>query len=50
MGKIEKLTLALCFLVLVSFEAIADGTTTIMSPDGSITICTVGSNGVVICV
>jgi hypothetical protein len=50
MGKIETLTLALCFLVLVSFEAIADSTTTIMSPDGSITVCSVGDNGVIICV
>lgn len=50
MGKIEAFTLAICFLFLISVEAIADGTTTIMSPDGSVTVCTVGSNGVVICV
>ena len=50
MGKIEAFTLAVCFLFLISVEALADGTTTIMSPDGSITVCTVGSNGVVICV
>lgn len=50
MGKIETITLALCFFILISFEAIADGTTTIMSPDGSITVCSVGSNGVIICV
>ena len=49
MGKIETLVLAMCFLVLVSFEVIADSTTTIMSPDGSIKVCSVGSNGVIIC-
>jgi hypothetical protein len=49
MGKIEAFTLAICFLVLLTVEAAAD-TTTIMSPDGSITVCTVGDNGVVICV
>ena len=50
MGKIETLTLALCFLALISFEVVADSTKTIMSPDGSITVCSVGDNGVVICV
>jgi hypothetical protein len=49
MGKIEALTIAISFLFLISVEALAD-TTTIMSPDGSITVCTVGDNGVVICV
>lgn len=50
MGKVEAITIALSFLFLVSIEALADDTTTIMSPDGSVTVCTVGSNGVVICV
>lgn len=50
MGKIESITLAICFLVLLSVEALAGDTTTIMSPDGSITVCTVSDNGVVICV
>lgn len=49
MGKVEAITLAISFLFLISVEALAD-TTTIMSPDGSITVCTVGDNGVVICV
>lgn len=49
MGKVESITLAICFLFLLTIEALAD-TTTIMSPDGSITVCTVGDNGVVICV
>ena len=50
MGKVEAITIALGFLFLLSVEALADDTTTIMSPDGSVTVCTVGSNGVVICV
>lgn len=50
MSKIESLTIAICFFILISFEAVADGTTTIMSPDGSITVCTVGDNGVIVCV
>lgn len=49
MGKVEAITLAISFLFLLTVEALAD-TTTIMSPDGSITVCTVGDNGVVICV
>ena len=49
MGKIEAFTIAISFLFLVSVEALAN-TTTIMSPDGSITVCTVGDNGVVVCV
>jgi hypothetical protein len=49
MGKVEAITLAICFLFLLTIEAVAD-TTTIMSPDGSVTVCTVGDGGVVICV
>ena len=49
MGKIEAFTIAISFLFLVSVEALAN-TTTIMSPDGSITVCTVGDNGGVVCV
>ena len=49
MGKIEAFTIAISFLFLVSVEALAN-TTTIMSPDGSITVCTVGDNGVIVCV
>jgi hypothetical protein len=30
-------------------KALAD-TTTILAPDGSVTVCQVGSNGIVICV
>jgi hypothetical protein len=30
-------------------KALAD-TTTILAPDGSVTVCQVGSNGVIICV
>lgn len=50
MGKVEAITVAICFLLLVSIEALANDTTTIMKPDGSVTVCTVGSNGIVICV
>jgi hypothetical protein len=36
-------------MVLIANIALAQ-TTTILAPDGSVTICQVGSNGIVICV
>jgi len=50
MNKIESITIALCFLTLITFEALADSTTTIMYPDGSVSVCTVGDNGIIICI
>jgi hypothetical protein len=40
---------AVILMVLITNIALAQ-TTTILSPDGSVTICQVGSNGIVICV
>jgi quinol-cytochrome oxidoreductase complex cytochrome b subunit len=31
-------------------KALGQTTTTILAPDGSVTVCQVGSNGIVICV
>lgn len=44
-----KISMGLCFLCFLIFDARSDQTT-IMKPDGSVTICTVGEGGIVICV
>ncbi len=37
-------------LAIYSTEKALGHTTTILAPDGSVTICQVGSNGIIICV
>lgn len=40
----------LAALAIWGTERVLADTTTILAPDGSVTICQVGSNGIVICV
>jgi hypothetical protein len=37
-------------LVIFWTEKVFSQTTTILTPDGSVTVCQVGSNGIIICV
>ena len=40
----------LAALAIYSTEKALGHTTTILAPDGSVTVCQVGSNGIIICV
>jgi hypothetical protein len=42
--------LAMVALAIFGTEKAFSQTTTILAPDGSVTVCQVGSNGIVICV
>jgi hypothetical protein len=42
--------LTMVALAIWGTEKVLADTTTILAPDGSVTVCQVGSNGVIICV
>ncbi len=42
--------MVLAALAIWGTEQVMAQTTTILAPDGSVTVCQVGSNGVIICV
>jgi hypothetical protein len=52
MARAEKIldVIVLAALAIWGTERAMAQTTTILAPDGSVTVCQVGSNGIVICV